>query len=150
MICPYCKSRKTKVIDKRDYATECITRRRRECEGCQKRFTTYEKVDELSIFVIKKDGTMQNFDESKLRRGVEIAAEKRISRDEIEKLVEEIKLKLLNRKTNKVSASDIGRMVLTRLRHLDPIAYMRFASVFLEFDGLEEFKRELSRIDSHK
>lgn len=147
MICPYCKSKKTRVIDKRDYVDASVTRRRRECEDCQKRFTTYERIDELSIIVIKKDGTMQNFDEQKLRRGIEIAAEKRIPLDEVDRIVDEIKLKILNRKTNKVSASDIGRMILTRLKHLDPIAYMRFASVFLEFANIEELKKELEKID---
>lgn len=146
MHCPYCKSKKTKVTDKRDYIDSSVSRRRRECESCKKRFTTYERVEELSILVIKKDGTLQNFDESKIRKGIEIAADKRISNESIDKIVEDIKIKILNRKTNKVSASDIGRMVLTRLRHIDQIVYMRYASVFLDFENLEAFKSELDSL----
>ncbi len=101
----------------------------------------------MSVIVVKKDGSLQPFDELKIRRGIEIASDKRISADLIEKTVEDIKLKIFNRKSNKVSASDIGRMVLTRLRHMDPVVYMRFASVFLDFESLEAFKTELDRLD---
>jgi len=149
MYCPYCKSKNTKVLDKRDYNESPITRRRRECIDCRKRFTTYERIDELSILVVKKDGSLQNFDENKIRRGIEIAGDKRISAQVIDKIVEEIKIKILNRKSNKVAASDIGRMVLTRLKNTDAVAYMRFASVFLDFSGLDEFKSEIKKIDKN-
>lgn len=147
MMCPYCREKETRVIDKRDSEETFVSRRRRECISCQKRFTTYERVEELKIKVIKKDGSIQDYDREKLHRGIEISSEKRIPDDVLEKIVDEIELKILNRKSNGVPASDIGRMVLTRLKHLDKVAYLRFASVFLDFEGIDEFKEELKKIE---
>lgn len=147
MFCPYCKNKETKVVDKRDSDDEPISRRRRECLKCKKRFTTYERIEEIKIKVVKKDGSIQDYDRDKLERGIRISSQKRISDEEIDKIVEEIEARIINRKTNKVAASDIGRMILTRLKHTDKVAYMRFASVFLDFDGVEEFKEELKKID---
>lgn len=150
MFCPYCKNKETKVVDKRDSDDEPISRRRRECLKCKKRFTTYERIEEIKIKVVKKDGSIQDYDRDKLERGIRISSQKRISDEEIDKIVEEIEARIINRKTNKVAASDIGRMILTRLKHTDKVAYMRFASVFLDFDGVEEFKEELKKIDKNK
>ncbi|PIR42579.1 transcriptional regulator NrdR [candidate division WWE3 bacterium CG_4_9_14_0_2_um_filter_35_11] len=147
MMCPYCREKETRVIDKRDSDESFVSRRRRECVSCKKRFTTYERVEELKIKIIKKDGSIQDYDREKLHRGIEISSEKRIPENELDKLVDEIELKILNRKSNVVPASDIGRMVLTRLKHLDKVAYLRFASVFLDFEGLDEFKEELKKIE---
>lgn len=147
MICPYCHFEDTKVIDKRDSEDSSVSRRRRECIKCAKRFTTYEKVESLSIKVVKSDGAMQNYDRAKLLRGIMISAEKRLPDEQIERIVDDIELRILNRKSSKISASDIGRMILTRLKSLDKIAYMRFASVFLEFDDLDQFKNELKKLE---
>ncbi len=147
MFCPYCKNKETKVIDKRDLDDEPVSRRRRECLRCKKRFTTYERIEEIKIKVVKKDGKVQDYDREKLARGIRISAEKRIPDDEVEKIIDDIEMRIMNRKSNKIPASDIGRMVLTRLKHVDKVAYMRFASVFLDFDGLDEFKEELEKLD---
>ena len=148
MFCPYCQNKDTRVIDKRDSEDEPVSRRRRECLKCKKRFTTYERIQDISIKVVKKDGTLQDYDREKITRGVTIAAQKRISDEEVEKIIDDIEMRILNRKSNKVAASDIGRMVLTRLKGADKIAYMRFASVFLEFEDLTEFQEELKKLES--
>ncbi len=135
------------MVDKRNSDDEPVSRRRRECLGCEKRFTTYERIQELAIKVVKKDGIVQDYDREKLTRGIMISAQKRISDEEIEKIVDDIEMRILNRKSNKVAASDIGRMILTRLKHTDKVAYMRFASVFLELGDIEEFKNELKKIE---
>lgn len=150
MVCPFCTNKETKVIDKRDSIEEKVTRRRRECISCKKRFTTYERLEEIKIKVIKKDGTIQDYDREKVERGVKISSQKRISDEEVDRIVDEIEMRILNRKTNKVAASDIGRMVLTRLKHTDKIAYMRFASVFLDFGDIKEFSEELKKIEDNQ
>lgn len=147
MFCPYCQNKETRVVDKRDNEDVPVSRRRRECLKCGKRFTTYERIEEIKIKVVKKDGTVQPYDREKLARGIHISAQKRIPEDEIEKIIDDIEIRILNRKSSKVAASDIGRMVLTRLKHTDKVAYMRFASVFLEFSDMDEFKNELKKIE---
>lgn len=134
-------------MDKRDSEDESVTRRRRECLLCKKRFTTYERVEVLSVQVIKKDGSLQSYDREKLSRGILIAGQKRIPAEELEKMIDDIEMHILSRKASKIAASDIGRMVLTRLKRMDKVAYMRFASVFLEFQDIEEFKHELEKIE---
>lgn len=146
MICPYCKATETKVIDKRDSEDGTVSRRRRECLECKNRFTTYEKIESLSLKVVKSDGSLQDYDRSKLIRGVGISAQKRMSAEEIEKLVDDIEMAILNRKSTKISSSDIGRMILSKLKDKDKVAYMRFASVFLEFEDVGEFKKELEKL----
>jgi transcriptional repressor NrdR len=148
MYCPYCQNTETKVVDKRDSDDKSVSRRRRECLSCGKRFTTYEKVEDLKIKVVKKDGRIEDYDRTKLEKGIKISAQKRISEEEIDKIVDDIEIRILNRKTNKVAASDIGRLVLTRLKHTDKISYLRFASVFLDFENLEEFKSEINKLDN--
>jgi len=114
---------------------------------CTKRFTTYERIEVVDLKVVKKDGTKENFDLGKLKGGIVVACEKRnISAQEIGKMVEDIEMRLLNRKSVEVSSSDIGRMVLTRLKKLDAVAYLRFASVFLEFTCVDEFRKQIQRI----
>ena len=146
MICPYCHHNETRVVDKRDSDDGFVARRRRECVKCSKRFTTYEKIESLNVKVVKKDGSIQDYDREKLLNGVKISAQKRLPEDDIERLVDDIEMRILNRKSSNVAASDIGRMVLTRLKNTDQVAYMRFASVFLDFEGLSEFQQELKRI----
>jgi len=146
MLCPYCHNTETRVIDKRDSEDSPVSRRRRECQKCGKRFTTYERVEILSVKVVKKDGTLQDYDRDKITRGISISSQKRLTEEEIEKIVDDIEVRILSRKSSKVAASDIGRMVLTRLKLADKVAYMRFASIFLDFENIAEFKKELKKI----
>ncbi len=145
-MCPFCKNRETKVIDKRDSEDGSVSRRRRECTECKNRFTTYEKIESLSIKVVKSDGSLQDYDRSKLVRGIGISAQKRLSEDEVEKIVDDIEMAILSRKSTKISSSDIGRLILGKLKDIDKVAYLRFASVFLEFEDVSEFKAELEKI----
>ena len=145
MKCPYCGSRETKVIDKRD--TEAITRRRRECGSCGRRFTTYERAEVLDLYVIKKDGRRESFDRQKLLRGLLRACEKRpVSRPDIDRLVSEIEQQLLSKRSNEISHEVIGELVMEGLRELDKVAYIRFASVYREFKDAEDFERELQEL----
>jgi len=144
MRCPFCHHSVTRVIDKRDTEEGTLTRRRRQCEKCVKRFTTYERTEKIELKVVKKDGRLQDYDRSKLKRGLMRAIEKRpVTEEQVEELIDDIEQRLLNRQSTQISTSDIGRMVLTRLKKLDKVAYMRFASVFLEFEGLEDFVKEI-------
>lgn len=134
-------STETSVLESRDCEDGAVTRRRRECEKCGKRFTTYERVEVIDLNVIKKSGEVEEFNRKKMRWGIEKACEKRpVSEEEIKDIIDEIEMRLLNRKSTEVSSSDIGRMILTRLKKLDRIAYTRFASVFLEFKSIGEFQ----------
>lgn len=147
MRCPYCLSPNTSVLESRDSEDGEVTRRRRECAKCRKRFTTYERVEVISLKVIKKDGDTEEFEREKIKRGILLACEKRnVFEEEIEKVVDDIELRLLNRKSTEISSSDIGRMILTRLKKLDKVAYLRFASVFLEFENLGEFKKQIQEL----
>lgn len=145
MKCPYCGSFDTKVVDKRDNREEGITRRRRECFGCVKRFTTYERIENLELDVQKRDGSIEKFSREKLRRGLLKSLNKRpIGNDQIDQVIEDIEMKLLNRRKTLVRSSDIGKMVLNRLRKLDSVAYIRFASVYKDFHSIEDFINELN------
>lgn len=145
MKCPYCATLESKVVDSRD-TEEGSVRRRRECENCTKRFTTYEKVENIKLSVIKKDGRVEEYAREKLKKGMMLAIEKRpVTEEQIESVIDDIELKLLNRKTTEVSSANIGQMALTRLKKLDKVAYLRYASVFLEFQGLEDFKKEIGQ-----
>jgi transcriptional repressor NrdR len=150
MKCPYCKHNETKVVDKRDLEDAPVSRRRRECLKCSKRFTTYERVEAIDIKVRKKDGSIQAYDREKLRRGVAVCVQKRLSDQEIEDIVEEIELKILNSKSQEVSTGEIGRMVLNKLKNVDAVGYLRFASVFIGFDDLESFKKEIAKLESNQ
>lgn len=144
MKCPYCGSAEDQVIDKRDNSDEGITRRRRECSKCFKRFTTYERVENVELDVLKKDGTVEKFNREKLIRNVKKALSKRpVTDEQIVRMVEDVEMKLLNRKSKVIKSSDIGSMVLNRLKWVDGIAYMRFASVYKEFDSLDNFQQEI-------
>lgn len=150
MRCPYCNYSKSSVLESRDSEDDQVTRRRRECLKCAKRFTTYERVEIIDLKVVKKDGNKEDFDRVKINYGIKLACEKRnVSDEEIEQIVEDIEIRLLNRKSTEVSSSDIGRMILTRLKKVDPIAYLRFASVFLEFENIEEFKKQIKKINGN-
>ncbi len=139
MKCPYCRSTKTKVTDKRDSEEEEITRRRRECLKCGRRFTTYER-PEIEIIVTKKDKRREPYNRDKLTIGLVKACEKRpISREKVEKIVNEIEEKL-RRKGKEVKSDVIGKLVMQSLKKLDKVAYIRFASVYSDFQDLADFK----------
>jgi len=141
MNCPYCTNEETSVLESRGLSGEDGIRRRRECKKCGKRFTTHERVVKIDLKVIKKSGRVEQYDREKLLKGIKKACYKRkVEEDEIENLVDEIETKLLNRKTVEIKSSDIGKMVLSRLLKLDDLAYMRFASVYLDFADAAEFQ----------
>ena len=144
MLCPYCGNEETKVTDKRDSKNE--TRRRRECLKCGKRFTTYEKIQEVEIFVIKKDGRRELFSREKLKTGIIKACEKRdVSIEQIEKAINYIEEKL-KQYGREVSSKLIGELVMRQLKKLDKIAYIRFASVYREFKEAKDFKLAIKEV----
>ncbi|MFA5174392.1 MAG: transcriptional regulator NrdR [Candidatus Pacearchaeota archaeon] len=143
MKCLFCAA-DTKVTDKRESPEG--TRRRRECLKCKKRFTTYEKPEEKNILVVKKDGRREHFNDEKLRLGIIKACEKRpVSIEKIDLIVEDIKNKLL-KKGKEVKTDMIGKFVMQKLRKLDKVAYIRFASVYKDFKDVKDFKREVSEL----
>jgi transcriptional repressor NrdR len=140
MRCPFCGHIESKVIDSRESKKGISIRRRRECEACRRRFTTYEKVEEIPYMIVKKDGSRQMFDRQKLLKGLMKACEKRpIAMSKLEEIVEEIEAKLQERPDKEMKASEIGQQVMDRLRDLDKVAYVRFASVYREFRDVLEF-----------
>jgi len=145
MLCPYCNNSETKVTDKRD--SEGVTRRRRECLKCAERFTTYERV-EAELNVIKKDGRREKFNRDKLKLGIEKAFEKRpFNTEQIGKIVDEIESKIYKQsKTKEITSSKIGQIVMDKLKKIDKIAYIRFASVYREFADIDDFKQELKNL----
>ena len=147
MRCPYCGSTDSEVIETRDSEDLTTTRRRRQCLKCEKRFTTYERIENIELIVIKKDNTRQQFDREKLKRGIIRACEKtKVTLEQIEEIINEIEKELLTEKTIEIESKKIGQMVAKRLKKLDKIAYIRFASVFKEFMDLEEFREELDKL----
>jgi transcriptional repressor NrdR len=147
MRCPYCGHVESKVIDSRESKKGISIRRRRECEACRRRFTTYEKVEEIPYMIVKKDGSRQMFDRQKLLKGLMKACEKRpIAIGKLEEIVEEIEAKLQERPDKEMKASEVGQQVMDRLRELDKVAYVRFASVYREFRDVQEFKNELETL----
>lgn len=147
MYCPYCKSCQTKVVDKRDNDETGVTRRRRECLECRKRFTTYERIENITLMVEKRSGRLQEFDREKLKRGIVKAVKKRpVSDEQIENILDDIEQKLINRKTTQITSVEIGKMILTRLKKLDKIGYLLFASVYKDFNSIEDFEKEIKNL----
>ncbi len=147
MICPFCAYEGTKVVDKREGSGGKTTRRRRECQKCARRFTTFERVETLDLLVIKKDGRREIFDRSKLRSGIIKSCEKReISAENIEKVVDEVEAILRKSNASEISSKAVGELVTKKLKKLDKVAYIRFASVYREFADIGDFERELSRL----
>ena len=147
MRCPYCDNPQSKVIDSRESKNGLCVRRRRECLSCERRFTTYEKIEEIAYMVVKKDGRRQPFDSQKLLRGLLKACEKRpVPLAKLEEIVEEVETKLQDRNDKELNASKIGQLVMRRLKALDKVAYVRFASVYREFKDVAEFKQELESL----
>jgi transcriptional repressor NrdR len=145
MICPYCQKGETKVIDSRD--SEEGVRRRRECLKCERRFTSYERPEIVDLVVVKKDNNREAFDRAKLLKGVMKACEKTpVKMIQIERIVDEIELELRNNDNIEVSSKEIGELVMSKLKQLDKVAYIRFASVYREFTDVAQIKQELSRL----
>jgi len=149
MRCPHCGSLEDKVLESRTLAGGESIRRRRECLSCGYRFTSYERIEEKQLMVVKSDGRREPFDRSKLERGIQRACEKRnISQNTIEELINEIEdqAAMLGKTTHEVSSRQLGEMVLTKLHDLDKVAYVRFASVYRKFSDVDEFIREIESL----
>ena len=147
MKCSYCNYEETQVIDTRETENLEATRRRRECLKCSKRFTTYERVEEAEIVVVKKDGKRERFERQKVLNGMLKACEKRpVSLDKIETLVDEVESDLRKRDSVEVESKVIGELVMKKLKTLDKVAYIRFASVYKEFEDLDRFEEELEKL----
>ena len=144
MKCMYCDCMESKVIDTLPTDEGTVIRRRRECEGCGRRFTTYEKVEHVAILVVKRDGRRESFDSEKIRGGIIKACEKRpVSMDEIDAMVSDIEREVYNSLIKEISSARIGDLVMEKLRGKDDVAYVRFASVYKQFKDIDEFMDEL-------
>ena len=147
MKCPFCGTLDNKVIDSRLSQAGEVTRRRRECEGCGRRYTTYERVEQALPFVIKKDGRREPFDRAKTLAGIRRACEKRpVAAEELEALLDHIERSLVESGEREIASSAIGERVMERLRGMDQVAYVRFASVYRSFKDIREFMDELSTL----
>jgi transcriptional repressor NrdR len=142
--CPFCGHREDKVIDSRESKEGDVIRRRRECLKCERRFTTYERSDEIPYMVIKRDGRREKFDRQKVLEGLLKACEKRpVAMGKLAELVDEVEAKLADSPDREMSTTEIGELLMSRLRNLDKIAYVRFASVYRDFQDVEAFLTEL-------
>ena len=147
MKCPYCGNNESKVVDSRPTDEETAIRRRRECEKCAKRFTTYEKIEEVPLFIVKKDGSRELYQRSKIMNGFLKACEKRpVSIKQIEEVVDEIEKELYNSMDKEIDSKHVGELVMQRLKQLDDVAYVRFASVYRQFKDLNTFVEELNKL----
>ncbi len=146
MRCPFCASTTSKVVDKRDNSDDLSTRRRRQCLRCGRRYTTYERIEKVEVVIIKKDGSFENFDCEKLRKGIKKAVDiEKVSEREIEEFCDTVTRKVMT-SNNPISTTEIGNMVLDWLKALDPLAYMRFASVYRNFESVNDLKKELENL----
>ena len=147
MRCPYCEYFESKVVDSRPTDEGQAIRRRRECIKCNKRFTTYEKIEEIPIIVVKKDGNRQAFDRNKVLNGIIKSCEKRpVSMSEIEKIVDDIEKILSNSLEKEVTSVEIGEHIMNKLKDVDEVSYVRFASVYRQFKDVNSFMEELKKI----
>ncbi|MBU1975558.1 MAG: transcriptional regulator NrdR [Nanoarchaeota archaeon] len=145
MKCPYCGNCESQVIDSRDAGSDI--RRRRECVKCGKRFTTYERIETVNLAIIKKDNTREQYDRIKLKTGILKACEKRsVTNDQVEKMLDEIEKKIMNSKSTEIKSTRVGELVMNRLKTVDKVAYIRFASVYRDFTDLESFEKELKTL----
>ena len=146
MRCPYCGNPDTKVIDSRPADDKTSIRRRRSCGKCGKRFTTYEKVETIPLIVIKKDNNRQQYQRAKIEKGILSACYKRpVPASEVQRIIDEVELEIFNREEKEVPSSVIGEIVMEKLQTLDPVAYVRFASVYREFKDVNTFMEELKK-----
>jgi transcriptional repressor NrdR len=148
MICPFCESPEHRVVESRVPDTKDAIRRRRECLACGRRFTTYERIEEMPLVVVKRSGEREPFDRQKLLGGLVRACHKRsVSMALLEAAVRDIEAEIRNRLRQEVRSSQIGELALRRLKEVDPVAYVRFASVYRQFADIEEFEEELARLE---
>ena len=146
MKCPFCASEETQVLESRAVEEGKAIRRRRECAKCSKRFTTYERTKEAFLWVVKKDGRRQPFEKDRIKRGILRAIEKRpVSLDLVDEVVAQVEREMLRREREEVPAKAIGNAVLRRLKKIDRIAWLRFASVYLEFEDLADFEKAIEK-----
>ena len=151
MKCRYCASTESRVIDSRPTEDGSAIRRRRECTNCGKRFTTYEKIEEIPIMVVKRDGRREQFDSEKIRIGIRKACEKRpIAADVQDRVVDDVSREVFNTLASEVTTRDIGEIVMRKLKDVDEVAYVRFASVYREFKDTQTFMQELQRLLDEK
>ncbi len=147
MKCPYCAYHDSRVVDSRPAEDGSSIRRRRECGECGKRFTTYEKIEEIPIRVIKKDGNRQAYDRNKVLRGLIRSCEKRpVTSEAIESIIEDVEKAIYNSSGREISSTEIGELVMARLRKIDEVAYVRFVSVYRDFKDLDSFIEEFNNI----
>ena len=147
MKCPYCGKEDNRVIDSRPVEENNSVRRRRVCDGCGRRFTTYEKVEMIPLVVIKKDNNRETYDRSKIEGGILRACHKRpVSVNQIKRAVDEIETEIFEREEKEISSREIGEMVMAKVHDLDAVAYVRFASVYREFKDVESFMDELEKV----
>ena len=147
MKCPFCGTSDTKVIDSRPADDNSSIRRRRQCESCSKRFTTYEKVDTIPLIIIKKDHNREPYNRSKIEAGIVRSCHKRpISANQISRLVDEIETEIFNKEEREIGVETIGEIVMNKLKSLDAVAYVRFASVYREFKDVNTFMEEIKKI----
>ena len=150
MICPFCGNEETKVVDSRDTNEGKITRRRRECIKCGARFSTYEEIELLRLAVVKKDGEKTEYDKSKIETGIRRALVKRpVTEEKIIQLLGDIEYEIRSLEKPEVTTKEIGKIVLKKLKEIDEVAYVRFASVYKSFGSIESFKKELDKLDSN-
>lgn len=147
MRCPFCGDEDTRVVDSRPVDDDNSIRRRRQCAACSRRFTTYEKIETVPLIVIKKDNNREPYDRSKIEAGIVRSCHKRpISAEQIKKVVDEVENDIFNKEEREISTMVIGEIVMDKLKDLDPVAYVRFASVYREFKDVETFMDELKKL----
>lgn len=149
--CPFCNSIESKVVDSRPTDDGEVIRRRRECTNCLKRFTTYEKIEDIPLMIIKKDGNREAYDRNKIMNGTLKACEKRpVSINQIEELVDSVEKKVFNSMEREVSSTAIGELLMEELKKIDQVAYVRFASVYRQFKDINTFMEELNKLLKEK
>lgn len=147
MKCPYCEHLEDRVVDSRESKEGDAIRRRRECLACGRRFTSYERIDEIPYMVVKKDGRRERFDRNKIMSGLLRACEKRpVSTGQLEQIVDEIEQHVQDSSDREITSEEVGKTVMQKLRQLDKVAYVRFASVYLEFKDVTEFMTEINHL----
>lgn len=147
MLCLFCNNKDTEVIETRVSENGSVIRRRRQCLKCKKRFTTYERIEDLPILVVKRDGRRERFDPEKLRRGITKSTEKTtVTADQIEEILSNIEAEIKQKDKTEIDSNEIGSLVAKYLKKMDKVAYIRFSSVFKRFVDLEEFEKELKKL----
>ena len=151
MKCPFCNAADTRVIDSRPADDNASLRRRRQCETCGTRFTTYEKLETMPLMIVKKDNSREPYDRSKIEAGIIRSCHKRpVSSEQISSMADQIENALFNREEREISSSVIGELVMEKLKDLDAVAYVRFASVYREFKDVDTFMQELTKLLEHQ